>query len=169
MSDMDDFLLRQVEKAYEREPSLDAHKISGLKHLTREQANALDAKRSFTVQLEQDVARLRSQLAEAQQEVAATRSKLKKAETAKAQYTAGLQNQEKVTLEWMVSQKAFKALAMEFGIASGLPVEKIIEMGNRKKIDVLDNKHDPEHGTNANGLPYLAERIDQARALLTKK
>ena len=37
-----------------------------------------------------------------------------------------------------------------------------------KKIDVIDNKHDPEHGSNANGMPLLKEKQDYLKKKFTK-
>ena len=51
--------------------------------------------------------------------------------------------------DWMVSQKAFKELAIEFGFdAHGYTPEQVWEMGMDKKIDVLQDNHDASHGTN---------------------
>ncbi len=50
--------------------------------------------------------------------------------------------------EWMVSQKAFKELAIEFGFdAHGYTPQQVIEMGLDKSIDVLEDRHDPSHNT----------------------
>ena len=62
--------------------------------------------------------------------------------------------------DWMVSQKAFKELAIQFGIEKGLTPDEVIEMGNTKKIDVIESKHDSAHGSNANGMPLLREKQD---------
>ena len=62
--------------------------------------------------------------------------------------------------DWMVSQKAFKELAIQFGIEKGLTSDEVIEMGNAKKIDVIESKHDSAHGSNANGMPLLREKQD---------
>ena len=62
--------------------------------------------------------------------------------------------------DWMVSQKAFKELAIQFGIEKGLTPDEVIEMGNTKKIDVIESKHDSAHGNNANGMPLLREKQD---------
>ena len=62
--------------------------------------------------------------------------------------------------DWMVSQKTFKELAIQFGIEKGLTHDEVIEMGNTKKIDVIESKHDSAHGSNANGMPLLREKQD---------
>lgn len=73
------------------------------------------------------------------------------------------EKQQQLMADWIVSQKAFKELAIEFGFEDGLSVEEVVEMGNKKKLDVLDNKHDPKHGTNANGVNTLEDRIEATR------
>lgn len=57
--------------------------------------------------------------------------------------------------EWMVSQKAFKELALQFGFEKGLEKKEILEIAQHKRLDVLDNKHTVGHGTNANEIPLL--------------
>ena len=59
------------------------------------------------------------------------------------------EEQQALLADWMVSQKAFKELAIQFGFdAHGHTPEQVIEMGLDKKIDVLEDKHDPSHNTN---------------------
>ena len=59
------------------------------------------------------------------------------------------EQQMQVMADWMVSQKAFKELAIEFGFEKGLSPEEVIGKGREKMLDVLENNNDPEHGTNA--------------------
>ena len=58
------------------------------------------------------------------------------------------EKQMEIMADWMVSQKAFKELAIEFGFDDGLQPEEVIQMGADKKIDVLEDKHDESHNTN---------------------
>ena len=51
--------------------------------------------------------------------------------------------------EWMVSQKAFKELAIRFGKEKGITPQEVIQMGLNMEIDVLEDRHDPEHNTKA--------------------
>jgi hypothetical protein len=60
--------------------------------------------------------------------------------------------------DWMVSQKAFKELAIEFGEKQGLTAQEVIEMGKDKAIDVLENKNNPIHITNASDAPEIIPR-----------
>lgn len=63
--------------------------------------------------------------------------------------------------EWMVSQKAFKELAIEFGAEKGYTPEQVIEMGLDKEIDVLEDKNDPSHNTNVGNSRDIKPRKDQ--------
>lgn len=73
------------------------------------------------------------------------------------------EKQMELMAEWMLSQKAFKELAIQFGIERGLSANEVIQMGNEKKLDVLDNKHNSEHGSNANGIPLIEMKSDKLR------
>lgn len=59
------------------------------------------------------------------------------------------EEQQTLLADWMVSQKAFKELAIQFGVEKGLQPSEIIEMGQDKVIDVLQNSHEQSHKTNA--------------------
>ena len=63
----------------------------------------------------------------------------------KATYEAQMQ----IMAEWMVSQKAFKELAIQFGFENGLNKDQVIQMGKDKKYDVFNNRNNPEHNSNA--------------------
>lgn len=58
------------------------------------------------------------------------------------------EEQQTILADWMVSQKAFKELAIQFGAEKGLQPSEVIEMGLDKEIDVLQDKNDPSHKTN---------------------
>ena len=59
------------------------------------------------------------------------------------------EEQQALLADWMVSQKAFKELAIQFGFdAHGHTPEQVKEMGLEKEIDVLEDKNDPSHKTN---------------------
>ena len=74
------------------------------------------------------------------------------------------QQQTLLLATWMVSQKAFKELDIELGAAQGKSHVDVIAMGNAKKVDVLDNKHSAEHGSNGNDVPLITARTDALRA-----
>ena len=65
--------------------------------------------------------------------------------------------------DWMVSQKAFKELAIQFGIEKGLTSDEVIKMGLDKKIDVLENRHDVSHNTNVGDSVYIGPRVDKLK------
>lgn len=58
------------------------------------------------------------------------------------------EEQQTIMAQWMVSQKAFKELAIQFGFEKGLTAEETIKIGREKDIDVLEDKNNPEHNTN---------------------
>ena len=71
--------------------------------------------------------------------------------------------QDKIIADWMVSQKAFKELAIEFGFDDGLSAQEVIKMGLDKEIDVLECKHDPSHRTNATDGDYIKPHIEELK------
>ncbi len=75
-----------------------------------------------------------------------------------------IEEQQTLLADWMVSQKAFKELSIQFGLEKGLEPQEVIEMGLDKKIDVLQDKHEPNHNTNA-GDSYL---VDHKENLISK-
>ena len=70
--------------------------------------------------------------------------------------------------DWMVSQKAFKELAIQFGIEKGLTPTEVMQMGLNKKIDVLENRHDINHNTNVGDSVYIGPRVDKLKNKLKK-
>ena len=65
--------------------------------------------------------------------------------------------------DWMVSQKAFKELAIQFGIEKGLTSDEVHQMGLSKELDVLENKNDPSHKTNSNTIKGIEQHIDSLK------
>ena len=70
--------------------------------------------------------------------------------------------------DWMVSQKAFKELAIQFGIEKGLTSDEVIKMGRDKEIDVLENRHDVSHNTNVGDSVYIGPRVEKLKNKLKK-
>ncbi len=69
----------------------------------------------------------------------------------------------------MVSQKAYKELAIEYGAEIGLTPQTVMEIALEKKMDVLDCKHDPSHSTNADNniiKPYVDDLKKQTQSEL---
>ena len=71
------------------------------------------------------------------------------------------EEQQTILADWMVSQKAFKELAVQFGAEKGYTTEQVIEMGLDKKIDVLEDKNDPSHNTNVGDATLIGNRKEQ--------
>lgn len=75
------------------------------------------------------------------------------------QFARKAKENEEVLADWIASQKAFKELAIQFGIEKGMAVEEIIEMGLDKQIDVLEDKNDPTHNTHMNTTPEIRQKL----------
>ena len=73
------------------------------------------------------------------------------------------ETQMELLADWMVSQKAFKELAIQFGIEKGLTPTEVHQMGLNKKLDVLENKNDPSHKTNSSDLTTMQEEVDRLK------
>jgi hypothetical protein len=71
--------------------------------------------------------------------------------------------EQELMAEWMVSQKAFKELAIRFGFEKKLSKEEVIQMAEEKMEDVLDNKNPPDHRTNASDDPFIEKRKEIVR------
>ena len=78
------------------------------------------------------------------------------------------ETQMELLADWMVSQKAFKELAIQFGIEKGLTTNEVIEMGKNKEIDVLENRHDISHNTNVGDSVYIGPRVGRLKDKLIK-
>ena len=78
------------------------------------------------------------------------------------------ETQMELLAEWMVSQKAFKELAIQFGIEKGLTPDEVIEMGLNKKIDVLESNNETSHNTNANNSSIIKPHIDKLKNKIKK-
>ena len=70
------------------------------------------------------------------------------------------EEQQTLLADWMVSQKAFKELAIQFGAEKGLDPNEVIEMGLDKEIDVLENKNESSNKTNFSDSSHTKERQD---------
>ena len=82
-------------------------------------------------------------------------------------FAATYNAQQEILADWMVSQKAFKELAIEFGGELGFSADQVIATGTTKKADVLDCKNNPDHNTNADHeffkqhIPALKQKIQK--------
>ena len=78
------------------------------------------------------------------------------------------EKQMELLADWMVSQKAFKELAIQFGIEKGLTPNEVIQMGLNKNIDVLESNNETSHNTNANNSAIIKPHIDKLKNKLKK-
>ena len=58
-------------------------------------------------------------------------------------------NEMEFLADWMVSQKAFKELAIQYGNKFGIQPEEVIAQGKSLKQHVLKGENNPSHNTNA--------------------
>jgi chromosome segregation ATPase len=80
------------------------------------------------------------------------------------------EKQMQLMAEWMVSQKAFKELAIQFGVEKGLSPDEVIEQGTEKRLDVLENKNDESHNTNIQGSSVVTpERAEKMKEKIKNK
>lgn len=77
--------------------------------------------------------------------------------------------QQEMLANWMVSQKAFKELAIQYGIQLGKAPEKVIQEGFDKAIDVLDDKHNPAHNTNVGDSVIIRPHVENLKNKINKK
>lgn len=77
---------------------------------------------------------------------------------------AELEKQRQSLADWIVSQKAFKELAIRLGAQQGLSVQEVFKQGRDLALDVLDNKNEKAHNTSIEGLPIVTvERAEKIR------
>lgn len=68
------------------------------------------------------------------------------------------EEQQTIFADWMVSQKAFKELAIQFGFEKGQSAKETIQQGLDKKIDVLMDKHNDDHNTTVGDSTIIGPR-----------
>ena len=73
------------------------------------------------------------------------------------------EKQMELLADWMVSQKAFKEVAIQVGIEKGLTSDEVHQMGLNKELDVLENRNDPSHKTNSNNIKGIEHYIDSLK------
>lgn len=79
------------------------------------------------------------------------------------------EKQQELMADWMVSQKAFKELAIQFGQQLGLTKEEVLEKGKQGEMAVLDSKNNPEHNTNANNSNIIKPHVDKLKKKILGK
>ena len=73
------------------------------------------------------------------------------------------ETQMELLADWMVSQKAFKELAIQFGIEKRLTPDEIRDMVIKKRSDVLLNNNNPSHKTNSSDLTTMQEEVNKLK------
>lgn len=115
---------------------------------------ALNAEREKTKKLSQQVASYEFLLKKPLAEIAEFNKDFKET----------YENQIELLADWMVSQKAFKELAIQFGKKLGLSTEEVLNIGSNKEIDVLEDKHDKSHNTNVFDSSIIRPRVDKLKS-----
>ena len=90
-------------------------------------------------QLAEDKRNLQKLLAQPMREIAKQNDDFKKT----------YKNEMEFLADWMVSQKAFKELAIQYGNKFGIQPEEVIAQGKSLKQHVLKGENNPSHNTNA--------------------
>ena len=67
--------------------------------------------------------------------------------------------QQEFLADWMVSQKAFKELAIQFGKEKGLTTKEVIKMGLALEEGVLNDQFDEDHNTGVKGSSVITPKI----------
>lgn len=115
------------------------------------------------IELEVDLARAESKARSLNHEIAQANRTIEAQKLTLSQYVQKSKEQQEVLADWIVSQKAFKELAIQFGGQIGVDTEEVIEMGLDKKIEVLENKNNPSHRTNADGSQFVTNLSEKLK------
>jgi hypothetical protein len=83
-----------------------------------------------------------------------------------SQFKEAYDAQQLIIADWMVSQKAYKELAIQFGAQLGKSKDEVFSEGLAKKIDVLKDRHNPDHFTNAKDKELIVEKKEIIKAKL---
>lgn len=70
---------------------------------------------------------------------------------------------------WMVSQKSFKELTIQFGAVLGKTHLEVIELGVSGKMSVRSNENAPEHNTRADNSSIIKPYIEKLKAEIAAK
>jgi uncharacterized lipoprotein len=70
------------------------------------------------------------------------------------------EEQQTLLADWMVSQKAFKELAIQLGLEKCMSIEEVIEIAQDNVINVLNDKNNPNHNTNSSDDSFISKRIE---------
>lgn len=178
MSDMSNYLSNEIGKAVENSNAGADHQLRNiaLRQNNIEQLKGLQLKDQMISDLQQDVSSLRNEVKKLKTENADLKRKLLIANDEAEEYSDLLckpmyeiaarngnfretyEEQQTIFADWMVSQKAFKELAIQFGFEKGQSAKETIQQGMEKKIDVLLDRNNPEHRTSSTDGDIIAPR-----------
>lgn len=83
------------------------------------------------------------------------------------EFKATLIIQQQLLANWMVSQRAFKELAIDFGIQLGKTKEEVVKEGISNKEKVLNNK--AKHGNNASDDKFIESYSESLKSKIINK
>lgn len=169
MSDMSNYLSNEIGKAVENSNAGPDHQLRNiaLRQNNIEQLKGLQLKDQMISDLQQDVSSLRNEVKKLKTENADLKRKLLIANDEAEEYSDLLckpmreiaarngnfkdtyDKQMEIMADWMVSQKAFKELAIQFGFEKGINKDETVKIAQSKKQGVLNQEHDPNNNTNA--------------------
>lgn len=178
MSDMSNYLSNEIGKAVENSNAGADHQLRNiaLRQNNIEQLKGLQLKDQMISDLQQDVSSLRNEVKKLKTENTDLKRKLSIANDEAEEYSDLLckpmyeiaarngnfretyEEQQTIFADWMVSQKAFKELAIQFGFEKGQSAKETIQQGLAKEIDVLMDKHNSEHKTNVGDSSVIGPR-----------
>ncbi len=115
------------------------------------------------IELEVDLARAESKARSLNHEIAQANRTIEAQKLTLSQYVQKSKEQQEILAGWMLSQKAFKELAIQFGGQIGVETEEVYEMGLDKEIDVLESKHDPKHNTNSDNSTIISAHAEKLK------
>lgn len=137
--------------------SLDAQKIDRLKREKSELEERAEKAEKELKAAKQEATLYKSLLSKPMHEIAERSSDFK----------ATYELQQELLANWMVSQRAFKELAIEFGIKTGLAKSDVVQAGFATKVAVLNNA--TKHGNNAEDDEFMLKHSEKLKAKLQCK
>lgn len=176
MSDMSNYLSNEIGKAVENSNSGADHQLRNiaLRQNNIEQLKGLQLKDQMISDLQREVSSLRNEIStlisenkKFKIENTELKRKLSIATDEAEEYSDLLckpmqeiaarngnfketyEKQMEIMADWMVSQKAFKELSIQFGFEKGINKDETVKMAQSKRQGVLNQEHDTAHNTNA--------------------
>lgn len=129
----------------------------------------LDKSNSMIVALKQRLVESTSKLAELQRKVSFYEDLLKHNVETIATYNNDfdktLSRELDLMSKWMISQKGFKEVAVQFGLELGYTDEQIIELGTNKSVEVINNLQSTQNESSKYALTNN-ERLDKVKEIV---